>query len=501
MSIKHKLLLTNIASLLIPSSLILVLALIISYSVSYSNQKHLMNESNGETKTNQILLNIHIIADEAIKLYENNSTEPSSSIISLENSMLEENIYILVVTDNKSIYMTPNISTNGTSSMETISYEEFLSKFDEISRDNFMYLGEDSFIYTNKYKNDTHIFAYSNRNLLKSLTLEQANNAFLDKYFVMIVVAIILLVILSNLWFAHISYKSIITPLNKLTNAAIKIQDGDLNTPIYYYSSDEFGHLCDTFNDMRLRLRENIEQKIQEEENRKELITNISHDLRTPITTIKGYVEGLLDKVADTPQKQALYLRTIYGKANEMSNLINDLFLYSKLDINSINYNLEYIKIASFVQNYYNDNKELLFHNEIETSLNISINHDLHFLVDKLELTRVFNNILHNSINYKKANDSKLIISVYQENNNATICFVDNGIGIKKEDLHFIFNRFYRSDPSRNNNKGGSGLGLAIAKLIVDDLGGNIWIESTYLEGTACFIQLPIKSKEEKTNE
>ena len=127
-------------------------------------------------------------------------------------------------------------------------------------------------------------------------------------------------------------YRSILSPLNKLQEATKKIRDGNLEFTLDVDADDEIGQLCQDFEEMRIRLKENAEDKIQYDKDNKELISNISHDLKTPITAIKGYVEGILDGVASSPEKLDKYIRTIYNKSNDMDRLIDELtFLFQKL--------------------------------------------------------------------------------------------------------------------------------------------------------------------------
>ena len=133
-------------------------------------------------------------------------------------------------------------------------------------------------------------------------------------------------------------YRSILRPLSKLQEATRKIRDGNLDFTLDIEEDDEIGELCQDFEEMRIRLKESAEQKIQYDNENKELISNISHDLKTPITAIKGYVEGILDGVASSPEKLEKYFRTIYNNANDMDRLIDELTFYSKIDTNKIPY-------------------------------------------------------------------------------------------------------------------------------------------------------------------
>ena len=156
-------------------------------------------------------------------------------------------------------------------------------------------------------------------------------------------------------------YRSISVPLAKLQKAARNIREGNLDFEIHQESEDEIGQLCQDFEEMRLRLKANAEEKVAFDRENKELISNISHDLKTPITAIKGYVEGIMDGVADTPEKMDRYIKTIYNKANEMDLLINELTLYSKIDTNRIPYNFTTIS----ARDYFEDCAEDL-HMELE---------------------------------------------------------------------------------------------------------------------------------------
>ena len=144
-------------------------------------------------------------------------------------------------------------------------------------------------------------------------------------------------------------YRSMLKPLNVLKLATNRIKEGDLDTSINVNSKDEIGQLCDDFEEMRIRLKILMEDRIQYEEDMKEMISNISHDLKTPLTAIKGYSEGLLDRVAVTSKKQEKYIKTINMKANEISSLVYELSLYAIIDDNTIPYSLEKININNFL--------------------------------------------------------------------------------------------------------------------------------------------------------
>ena len=294
-------------------------------------------------------------------------------------------------------------------------------------------------------------------------------------------------------------YRSILSPLNKLRKGMNRIKEGDLDYSVKTDTDDEIGQLCEDFEEMRIRLKDLINSRLAYEEEIRELISNISHDLKTPLTAIKGYAEGLIDGVADTQQKQEKYLKTIMTKANDMSILVDELSFYAKIDCNTIPYSFKAINVSD----YFNDClEELNFDFEIK---NIELEYvnetapDTMVVADAEQLKRVINNIISNSIKYRDKNKDKEKISIHIKDTGTFVQIEigDNGIGISQMDLPYIFERFYRADASRNSRKGGSGLGLAIAKKIIEDHAGEIWAESEIGVGTTIFFTLKKYDKKE----
>ncbi len=283
-------------------------------------------------------------------------------------------------------------------------------------------------------------------------------------------------------------YRSIIRPLNILRVAMNQIKDGDLDYSVESETEDEIGQLCDDFEEMRIRLKELIDSRLQYEEDIKELISNISHDLKTPLTAIKGYSEGLIDGVADTLEKQEKYLKTIFMKANDMSILVDELAFYAKIDCNTIPYSFKEINLHGYFDDCIEDigldlevkNIEILYHNEVEP--------DVEVIADVEQLKRVINNIIGNAVKYLDKQKGVIQIRIHDIGSYVQVEIEDNGVGIPKADIPYIFDRFYRADTSRNSKKGGSGLGLAISKKIIDDHAGKIWAQSEQGVGTTiCF--------------
>ncbi len=278
-------------------------------------------------------------------------------------------------------------------------------------------------------------------------------------------------------------YSSILRPLDELRHATQKIKDGDLDFTLESENDDEIGQLTEDFEEMRIRLKESQEEKMKSENESKELISNIAHDLKTPITAIQGYAEGILDGVASSPEMMEKYIRTIYNKANDMSRLIDELTYYSKIDTNKIPYN--YKKLS--VREYFDDCAEEIGldmeSRGIEFAYQNSVAEDVLVIADPEQLRKVINNIVGNSVKYLDKTPGHVSIHVSDIGDFIQCDISDNGCGVAKQDLTRIFERFFRTDASRNSLRGGSGIGLSIVKKIIEDHGGRIWASSVEGEG------------------
>ena len=194
-------------------------------------------------------------------------------------------------------------------------------------------------------------------------------------------------------------YRSILWPIGKLQEATKQIRDGNLDFTLDVEDDDEIGQLCQNFEEMRIRLKESTEEKIQYDKESKELISNISHDLKTPITAIKGYAEGLMEGVASSPEKRDKYIRTIYNKANDMDRLINELTFYSKIDTNKIPYTFSKINVANYFRDCVEEVGLELEARGIELGYFNFVDEDVMVIADAEQMKRVINNIIGNSLN------------------------------------------------------------------------------------------------------
>ena len=256
-------------------------------------------------------------------------------------------------------------------------------------------------------------------------------------------------------------YRGTMTPLKKLQVATKNIKEGNLDFTIDYAEADEMGELCRNFEEMRQRLKESTEEKMAAEQENKALISNIAHDLKTPITAVKGYSEGILDGVADTPEKMERYCRTIYNKANEMDHLINELTLYSQIDTNRIPYNFNKINVSAYFRDCVDEIGLDLETRNIGLSYFNYADEDTVIIADPEQLMRVINNIIHNAVKYMDTRKGQINIRIKDVGDFIQVEIEDNGRGIAARDLPYIFDRFYRTDASRNSATGGSGIGLS----------------------------------------
>ena len=308
-----------------------------------------------------------------------------------------------------------------------------------------------------------------------------AKDLFISAFVILISVALVV-----GLWV----YRSIAVPLVKLKKATQNIKEGNLDFVLDVEGKDEFSELCQDFEEMRRRLKESTEEKSLIEKENRELISNISHDLKTPITAVKGYVEGIMDGVADTPEKMDRYVRTIYNKTNEMDHLINELTFYSKVDTNRIPYTFSKLNVEDYFEDCSEEVGLELETRGIELVYANYVEKDVMVIADGEQIRRVIHNIISNAIKYMDKPKGIIQIRIKDVGDFIQIEIEDNGKGIGPKDLPYIFDRFYRTDVSRNSSKGGSGIGLSIVKKILEDHGGKVWATSRLGIGTIMYFVL-----------
>lgn len=401
--------------------------------------------------------------------------EEPSYLNSLNQDLTGKNAYLLIRKGNDMFYC-------GSPTQDELLFSE-LPEYGDPSADNDrgVYIGADvqslikqvDFTFTDGVKGSAFIIFHSNS------MVPQLKKILLDTVFV-----IILILILTALGLCTWTYRGVMTPLTQLKEATKNIKEGNLDFTIEKTGVDEIGDLCDDFEEMRKRLKESAEEKVAFDKENKELISNISHDLKTPITAIKGYVEGIQDGVASSPEKLNKYIRTIYNKANDMDRLIDELTFYSKIDTNKIPYNFSKINVAEYFGDCVEEVGLDMETRGIELGYFNYVDEDVVVIADAEQMKRVINNIIGNSLKYLDKKKGILNIRIKDDGDFIQVIIEDNGKGIAAKDLPYIFDRFYRTDSSRNSSKGGSGIGLSIVKKIIEDHGGRIWATSKEGIGT-----------------
>jgi len=290
--------------------------------------------------------------------------------------------------------------------------------------------------------------------------------------------------------------KQLIIPLEELRRAAGEIGRGNLDYALSTETKDELGIACREFDQMRVQLKAAREIQEKYEENRKELIVGISHDLSTPLTSVKGYASGLMDGIAKTTEKKRHYLNMIYQTACNMEKLVESLFLFSKLDLGRVEFCLETVPLHDYITDYIAENADRFLARGLRL---IVQSHSLHsqVLIDRMQFQRVVENILENSLKYKRGEIGNLTVSLENEGEQQLrLEFADDGPGVTTPELAKLFDSFYRTDPARTNVSKGSGLGLAIVKQIITTMHGNIWAKNGKSGGLTICILLPIAREE-----
>ncbi|MFZ5967743.1 MAG: HAMP domain-containing sensor histidine kinase [Bacillota bacterium] len=286
--------------------------------------------------------------------------------------------------------------------------------------------------------------------------------------------------------------KRIFKPMEDLKNAVDEIAKGNYNVKVDCEVTNEFGVLIHSFNEMARRLQESEKMKLAYEENRKTLIANISHDLKTPIAAIQGYIEAIADGVVTSPEKVNKYLKIIYHNTNYMNKLIDDLFLFSKLDMDKLDFQYEEILMRPFIEDIMEEFKLELEENQLRFDYIDRLEQDCYVNVDRKRIHQAIRNIIGNAVKYGAEKDLLIQTKMYRSDDFLCLAIQDNGPGIPKDKLPYVFDRFYRIDIERTKDFMSTGLGLAIAKELVEAHKGRITVASVEKEGTCFTIMLPI---------
>lgn len=283
--------------------------------------------------------------------------------------------------------------------------------------------------------------------------------------FIILVAFVLLSVSLTDYFLSKFVFKKIEEPLDLLLDATHEVSSGNYNVSLQYKDDNEFKIIIDEFNIMVQQIKRASDIEREEEEKKKMLILGLGHDIKSPLTSIKGYVEGLIDGVANTKIKHDHYLNVILKKCDEISNLVNKMLSLKKIELDS---NIEYESILDLTNTFINENLE----NYSNHNLNIKVENNLDFRlkIKKDDYFRILSNILDNSVKYASKDFIKTLIKI--DGPKKMIRIEDDGVGVLKDELPHLFEEFYRTDKSRNHPEKGNGLGLSIVRDIVKNYNG-----------------------------
>lgn len=301
------------------------------------------------------------------------------------------------------------------------------------------------------------------------------------------ILCIIVLVLISQLFTKNLT-DHIMEPLDALAEGAKRIRENDLTQDIAYTGELEFENVCAVFNDMQESILAEQEKNRKYEKARTDMIAGISHDLRTPLTAMRGTVKGLMDGVASTPEQQKKFLQAAYRRTGDMDMLLNQLLYLSRMETGNMPISMQTIEIGAFLKSYVRGKQEVIETGKEEITADTK-KITARVLIDPEQLQRVLDNLVENSRKYSETIPLRMKIKLEKTPKGVSICFQDNGVGVPEEKLPYIFEEFYRGDESRNK-KEGNGLGLYIVKYLMEAMGGSVRAENA--DGLAVYLELPI---------
>lgn len=489
MSIRLRLLLSYLAMILVPVFFVVVTALLVALLFK-GDIKELLNIYLPPEQQHHVSKQDQFFIDLQKKTLKNPDQFLNAAFLKkLDQQLIKtSNIELVVRKEKKVIYLSPTLKGMDIGDLPSFGLQ--YGDVDPVEKLNNQFVSIQKLDFYFKDDSEGTLFFIMNANSFAK---------FVRSSFPILFVGLIIILILTNGLLTYFVSKSIIRPIRELQRAAKRMRDGDLTIPIEVMSKDELGQLAQGFEEMRIRLQDSIEKQIAYEENRKELIANISHDLKTPITTIKGYVEGIRDGVANSAEKMERYIQTIFTKAIDLDRMIDELFLYSKLDLQRLPFLFERIHFDHYLEDFVDDLRFDVAAMNVEIQLTIEKG-DYLIIGDREHLKRVITNIVDNSLKYIDKESKRLSFHLTSFANHILFQLSDNGPGITAENLELIFDRFYRADQARGTEKGGSGLGLSIAKRIIEEHHGSIWAESVHGNGTTIFFTLKKAGEKNETD-
>jgi signal transduction histidine kinase len=293
-----------------------------------------------------------------------------------------------------------------------------------------------------------------------------------------------------SLAFAYIVAGALTQQIQQLSSAARRLAAGALDTRVGHHSRDEIGQLAATFDDMAERLEQAFARQRALETSRRELVTAVSHDLRTPLATSRAMVEALADGVVTEPADVHRYLKLILQEIQHLSRLIDDLFELSQIDSGALRLQPISLDVAELVSETVAAYQLAAAESDVHLREDLSVD-SVRIQADPERLQRVLRNLVDNALHHTPAGGD-IAIAARTEADGVTLSVDDSGPGVPPEQLERIFDRFHRGEPSRQRKSGGAGLGLAIARGLVQAHHGRIWAERSPLGGISVRVRLPL---------
>jgi len=296
--------------------------------------------------------------------------------------------------------------------------------------------------------------------------------------------------------------RSVLLPMRMLQTAVQEMREGNLDCPVEYHAKNEIGQVCDGVEQLRQRLKDSEDAQKRFDEARKDVIAGLSHDLGTPLTSIKGYASGLLDGIAVTPEKQARYLQTIYETADDLDKLVGEFAMFARLDMDVMPYYFAEDDIIHFLEKCRFEMEELFEKNNTLFTWRSGVpGKEVFIRMDQVQLKRVCVNLMDNCVKYKRTDNqqSRAMLTIDLMNaKTLRVVMESNGKTVTPEDCEKIFDTFYRSTTARTEVLNGSGLGLAVCRKIMEQHGGTIQAKVSSMGGLAVECQFPIVRIETK---
>lgn len=338
-----------------------------------------------------------------------------------------------------------------------------------------------------------------------SLIATYMDNAGIDNFFISILVSFDVVVILMYVLFGILVFtvtfmilqEKSLRYITKISDAMQNISEGDLNVTVEVEGDDEFSSMAANLNKMVEDLKELMDKERESERTKNELITNVAHDLRTPLTSIIGYLELLSGDVKLEPEIQKKYINIAYVKTKRLEKLIEDLFGFTKMNYGKLSMHVgqvDVVKLLSqLLEEFYPSFVDKNLSYELQSNVPVKV-----ITADGNLLARLFDNLINNAIKYG-ADGKRIMVKLHADDEIVTVSVINYGYVIPADELPLIFNKFYRVEQSRSTNTGGTGLGLAISKNIVDMHGGTITVTSD-LSVTVFTVKLKVNFDVNKEN-